>query len=114
LIKLEELTPGPPRYRRRLQLSKERTSGTETIILFSFFEGSFLPTWILIQPTKINADPYPQHWISRSAYCGGENFFKYSLPVIPDLHHFSGSASRACLLGAESSIESKDKLYFLN
>jgi hypothetical protein len=32
------------------------------LINFFLFFGSFLSSWIRIQPTKINADPDPQHW----------------------------------------------------
>jgi hypothetical protein len=32
---------------------------------FSYFCGKFLPSWIRIQPAKINADPDPQQWFEK-------------------------------------------------
>ncbi len=49
-------------YPRRLSYrrsSKENIQHFKTwnFFLFFYFRGSFLPSWIRIQPTKINADP---------------------------------------------------------
>jgi hypothetical protein len=54
------LYKGRPSYRRSLHPSKKKTSSTQNLN-FLHFCGSFWPSWIRNQPTKMNADP--QHWL---------------------------------------------------
>jgi hypothetical protein len=52
------LYEGRPSYRRSLQPQNKTSSTSNKIVLHIFyFCGPFLPSWIRIQPTKINADP---------------------------------------------------------
>jgi hypothetical protein len=68
------LHKGRPSYRRSLHPFKENTSHFKTKIFFTFFlglfgppgSGSLFPMRIRIQPTKMIADPDPQHWMEAS------------------------------------------------
>ncbi len=56
------LHKGRPSYRRRLQLSKENIQHFKTwiFLIFFYFYGTFLPSWIRI----LNTDPDPLTWLN--------------------------------------------------
>jgi hypothetical protein len=50
---------GRPNYRRSLQLSKENIQHFKTLnfLIFFYFYGSFLPSWIRIRIPNTDPDP---------------------------------------------------------